>query len=101
MDGGYRMKVMEKLKNAFNGALTGSCLVLINTTTPVGTTGPAYTLEELSYQETGKEIVHPAYGWSYKWVNERGFILQPNQQSCPALQPVRIRRAVYRWIVDE
>ena len=95
------MKVMEKLKNTFAGALTGSCLVLFNPTTPVGTTGPTYTLEELSYQDTKKEIVEPAHGWSFQWVNDRGFILQPNRQSNPALQPVPIRRAVYRWIVDK
>lgn len=94
------MKLLERLRKYVAGTLTGSCIVLLNPITPIGTGQQFYTLEELSYQDTKQEQTTGKQGWSYQWVYDKGFVLQPNRRGGPAEQPVRLRRAVYRSIVE-
>jgi hypothetical protein len=95
------MNLLAQLQNKIAGFLTGSCIVLFNPTTPIGTTQPTYTLEELSYQKVRHETGVPGgQGWSYRWIDNKGFVLRPGRPDAPGQHPVGLRRAVYRSVAE-
>ena len=95
------MELFKKLRTTITGSVAGSCIVLLNQTTPMDMTRDFHTLEELSYQdERGKEASE-RHDWSFQWVVDRGFVLVPGRKTGTRHHTVGLRRAVYRTVVTD
>lgn len=95
------MEWLKKLGKIIIGSISGSCLVLLNQTTPMDLTRDSYTLEQLAYQDNHRKEVSEQNEWSFRWVADRRFVLLQGGDGATGnhLHPVGLRRAVHRSVV--